>query len=442
MKRRITIQAICAAVVGLLAPAASEARIDGLHGSTFHLVAKAGHISTADGLSPLFWGYANADAPGAPVQYPGPTLIVSQGDVVTITLRSALPVPGMNTSILFPGQAHVTASGGVQGALTREAPPDGVTTVTYTFTATHAGTYLYQSGTRPELQVEMGLVGAIIVRPYGYGPQNRIAYADPATAYDVETLFLLTEMDPRIHFTIEWYGVEALADTDYLSNYRPNWWFINGRNAPDTMLMPFVKYLPAQPYNCMPRITPGKKLLMRLVGAGRELHPFHYHGNNAWIIARNGRLLQSAPGAGPDLRVSDFTTTVVPGETVDQVFEWTGAGLGWDIYGTGGDHAHDCTDGDGDDLDDTTREYCPDHGKPLPVVLPELQELTFGGFWSGSPFLGELDQLPPGQGGLNPRGGFIFMWHSHNDREMTNFDIFPGGMMTMLIVEPPGTSIE
>jgi hypothetical protein len=31
------------------------------------------------------------------------------------------------------------------------------------------------------------------------------------------------------------------------------------------------------------------------------------------------------------------------------------------------------------------------------------------------------------------------MWHSHTERELTNFDIFPGGMMTMLFVVPPGT---
>jgi hypothetical protein len=28
------------------------------------------------------------------------------------------------------------------------------------------------------------------------------------------------------------------------------------------------------------------------------------------------------------------------------------------------------------------------------------------------------------------------MWHSHNEKEVTTDDIFPGGMMTMLIIEP------
>ena len=52
------------------------------------------------------------------MQYPGPTMIVNQGDVVTVTLNNRLPVP---TSIVFPGQ-KVTASGGTAGLLTQEAP--------------------------------------------------------------------------------------------------------------------------------------------------------------------------------------------------------------------------------------------------------------------------------------------------------------------------------
>ena len=68
-----------------------------------------------------------------------------------------------------------------------------------------------------------------------------------------------------------------------------------------------------------------------------------------------------------------------------------------------------------------------DHGKPFPVLLPENQDLTFGGFWSGSPFLGTMAALPPGEGGMNPAGGFVYMWHSHTEKEMVNNDVFPGG---------------
>jgi len=69
------------------------------------------------------------------------------------------------------------------------------------------------------------------------------------------------------------------------------------------------------------------------------------------------------------------------------------------------------------------------------------QDLTFGGWYSGSPFLGQFGALPPGEGGLNLDGGLFFMWHSHNEKELTNFDIFPGGMLTFVVIEPPGTPI-
>ena len=75
------------------------------------------------------------------------------------------------------------------------------------------------------------------------------------------------------------------------------------------------------------------------------------------------------------------------------------------------------------------------------MTLPALSSLAFGGFYSGSPFLGALGALPPGEGGLNPDAGFSYMWHSHTEREMINNDIFPGGMMTMLIIEAPGVEI-
>jgi FtsP/CotA-like multicopper oxidase with cupredoxin domain len=427
----------------------ATAAIDGVTGATFNFTARTDHISTADGGSVLLWGYADDDGWNGRAQYPGPTIIVNQGDTVTVNLKNALTVAAgtvPNVSILFPGQAVSasctpgTVDGCPQGALTMEAGTDG-DTVSYTFTATHAGTYMYSSGTNPGLQVEMGLSGALIVRP----PAAGRAYSHADTAYDHEELFFLTEMDPRIHQEVEFNGPETALVQELLDNYFSNYWFINGRTAPDNFSAAFVSWLPTQPYKSSPRMTPGDRLLLRVVGAGRDMHPFHHHGNHARTIARDGRLLESAPGAGPDLAVEHFTIATVPGQTVDAIFEWTGEGLNWDIYGgedAWPEMAHDCVSNDGDDYDDITHEYCPDHGKPFPVVLPEKQNLAFGGWWSGSPYLGTLGALPPGEGGLNPNGGFAFMWHSHTEKELTNYDIFPGGMLTMLIIEPPGTPIE
>jgi FtsP/CotA-like multicopper oxidase with cupredoxin domain len=396
----------------------AQAKIDGLTGNTFNLTAKADYISTADGWTYLIWGYA--DGAGR-AQYPGPTLIVSQGDMVTVNLTNQLAAP---VSIVFPGQQGVTATGGSAGVLTNEAASGG--TVSYTFVASQPGTYTYYSGTNPDLQVEMGLVGVVIVRPYGYVQGDMMtyrAYNDMDSQYEREFLFFLSEMDPNIHQDVE-FGLTA--DT---TAFWPVYWFINGRTAPDTMSAPNVAWLPTQPYNSMPATRPGEKVLLRIVGGGRDLHPYHTHGNHVRVIAKDGRLLSSAPGSGANLSRMEFTVTSAPGQTVDAIFTWTGEKMGWDIYG----HAP------GDPL--APGEDPSDHGKPFPVVLPEQQNLTFGGWYSGSPFLGAAGTLPPGEGGLNPNAGFFFMWHSHNENEIVNYNIFPGGMLTMTVVEPPWVDI-
>ncbi|MDD5556972.1 MAG: multicopper oxidase domain-containing protein [bacterium] len=406
--------ALAAAILSLgCGPAA--AMIDGVIGSSFTFTAKEGSISAGDGQSIYCWGYANGNGL---MQYPGPTMIVSQGSAVTVALANELPEP---VSIVFPGQGPVTARGGRPGLLAREAPPGG--RCEYTFTAHRPGTYIYHSGTRPELQVEMGLVGALIVRPAGFDTAKPRAYEHPGSAYEDEFLYLLTEMDPVIHE----HALKGTLDRIDTTAYWPVYWFINGRNAPDTMLGAGVPWLPHQPYNCMPMGHPGDRMLFRFIGGGRDLHPLHTHGNHTLLIARDGRMLESVPGvSGPDLAVQMFTVTVAPGATYDAVFRWTGAKLGWDIYG----HAP------GDPME--PGEYAPDHGKPFPVVLPDAKDLAFGPQYSGSQFLGGQGLLPPGEGGFNPTAGFFYMSHSHNEKEMTNNDIFPGGMMTMVLIDRPG----
>jgi hypothetical protein len=204
-----------------------------------------------------------------------------------------------------------------------------------------------------------------------------------------------------------------------------------------------LPWMPHQPYGALARMHPGEQVLARVIGAGRQTHPFHMHGNHARIIARDGRALSSGAGMGLDLSREDYTLQSYPGSTYDVLWTWTGEKLGWDIYGTPAEgRDHTCVDNSADGFDDLTHEYCADHYKPIPVVLPENQDLAFGGFYSGSAFLGGLGNLPPGEGGLNVYGGMFYMWHSHTEKELTNNDIFPGGMMTMMIVEPPEAPIE
>jgi hypothetical protein len=183
-----------------------------------------------------------------------------------------------------------------------------------------------------------------------------------------------------------------------------------------------------------------------MVSGGRDTHPFHPHGNHASQIARDGRLISSDGGvSGADLGTVDFTFSPHPGSTLDAIWDWTSKGLGWDIYGDPAEAGfeHPCVGAGPDNLDPATGEDCNYHGIRVDskVSLPGLQDITPGGFWSGSPFLGQFGELPPGEGGLNLFGGMTFIWHSHSEKELLNFDIFPGGLLTAVIVEPPGVSI-
>ncbi|MHC1769311.1 MAG: multicopper oxidase domain-containing protein [Verrucomicrobiia bacterium] len=415
-----------AAAALLLAASAptSRAAIDGVSSQNFTFTAKAGHITASDGNSILMWSYANGAGGAAPMQYPGPTMIVNQGQPVTVTLYNTLPVA---TSIVLPSQ-RVTATGGTAGLLTQEVPAGSAEPVTYSFTPTEAGTYIYHSGTEWDLQCEMGLVGTLIVRPIGFAEgsdavhPDRRAYAHPDSQYDVEFLFFLTDMDETFHDQVEF----GLTRIDMTRRY-PQYWFMNGRSGTDTVLPKGAAWLPTQPYDALAMFNAGQRVLMRIVGAGYDPHPFHFHGNDGQVIARDGRFLstagQAGGGVGADLSYEQFTNPAPPDSTWDQIFVWTGKGLGWDIYG----HQP------GDPL--ANHEDPDDHGKPFPVKLPVTQDVTYGQMYSGSPFMGALGTLPPGEGGFNP-GAFFYMWHSHAERELCDGNIFPGGMMTFAVILP------
>jgi hypothetical protein len=117
-------------------------------------------------------------------------------------------------------------------------------------------------------------------------------------------------------------------------------------------------------------------------------------------------------------------------------------------------------------------EWCQDHTKPLqvapfgdvpsggPVTLPDPNSLKNGTWYGGSPYFGPDanaratfgtcsgvnstttcsttgSTTPTGTVANNPssEAAYAFMWHSHNEREITTNNIFPGGMMMMMLVD-------
>ena len=160
-------------------PAAAAEPSDGIvcttdSHATFALTAQAGYVSTPDSNSIYAWSYGDSSKG---FQLPGPTLCVTSGDAVTVVLHNKLPEA---TSIIFPGQSGVKANGNPAqpqfdsgGSLTSMVQPAaaGSGSVTYTFTAGSPGTYLYESGTDVRKQQQMGLYGALVVRPKDHPDQ-------------------------------------------------------------------------------------------------------------------------------------------------------------------------------------------------------------------------------------------------------------------------------
>jgi FtsP/CotA-like multicopper oxidase with cupredoxin domain len=380
--------------------------------NSFSLTATSGYILTPDGNSIYMWGYAGGS--GA-FQLPGPTLCVPEGATVTVSLKNLLREP---VSIAFPGQTGVKAdgqadqpvfSGGTLTSLAKPAATNG--TVTYSFTAARSGTFLYESGTDVAKQVQMGLYGALVVRPAdssGSMIQGQ-AYDDPASAFDShhEYIHLLSEIDPAFH-----QAVERKRAVDF-SAFNSRYFLINGRSMPDTIAPNSVAWLPAQPYGAMVHIQPynaatnSRPALIRYLNAGFGTYPFHPHGNDQMVIGRDGSPLITSDAS--DASYEKFLIDIGPGQTVDTTLTWT----------------------DVERWDPSTN--------PVPVDLPPLQDqLVSPDTWfSESPYLGHTGDLPAGVTSNNQCGEYYHVAHSHALQQATNYGATFGGMMTLIRIDPP-----
>ena len=377
---------------------------------TFSLDAKAGYISTPDGNSIYMWSYASSKRG---FQLPGPTLCVTSGQPVTVVLHNTLDEP---TSIVFPGQKGVKANGnpaqpqfdtgGSLTSLVQSAPASGGS-VTYTFTAGSPGTYLYESGSDVDKQVQMGLYGAMIVRPAGH-PTQVNDRSDSAFTPGQDYVFLLSEIDPDVHLAVE--RGEPVDQNAYTARY----FLINGRSMPDTLAPNNASWLPAQPYSAFVHIKPYDAAsnplpaTIRYLNAGTVNYPFHPHGSDERVIDRDGHPLQGP--AGQDLSYNKYDLDVGPGQTLDVLMDWRDV-EGWNA---------------------TTN--------PIPTQIPQINDQLLVGsdtWFSESGYLGSTNPLPPTITSNNECGEYYHIAHSHALEQATNYGASFGGMMTVFRIDPP-----
>lgn len=430
-----TAAAVAVAGGGPATPAAADTMprvgivcTDGPH---FDLETDADYISLPDGNTAYMYGYKVV---GGAFQHPSPVLCVHEGDTVTVTLHNTLP---RDVSIVFPGQLDVLANGtpatpqfAVPGdpasltSLTQVAPANGGS-VTYSFVADHPGTFLYESGTDPDIQVRMGLFGALIVRPamgddFAYNRADsrftRISQPESTGANnDEEFLVLLSELDPYLNQAIENKDLFGQSSSYNLDNYKPRYWLINGRGFPDSIADNGASWLPNQPYGALAQIResddPAGGVLLghphgglaRYLNVGTENYPFHPHGNNGKVIGRDGNVLEGA--SDEDLSYEKFAIDIGPGQTYDVLFRWL-------------DNEH----------------YS--ESNPVPVEIPQVANQVYGMFYSGSPYLGVTGPQPPGGQTLNQCGEFYIIAHNHALYQLNAWGVIMTGPVTYMRIDP------
>lgn len=202
---------------------------------------------------------------------PGPTIRVTAGDHVRITLTNHLPKA---TALHWHGLEVPSNQDGVPGVGMQPIQPGQTYTYDFMITNDDIGTHWYHSHYDDLEQVAGGLYGAFLVDPRPGTPQ-----AAQAIKADVEYN--------------EFIGM--------LGSY----YVINGKSFPDT-----------QPI----QVKHGQTVHLRLFGADTAMiHPMHLHGHVFTVVAEDGhRLLQP---------LQRDTLSVEPGSTYDLTFyAWAAPG--------------------------------------------------------------------------------------------------------------------
>jgi hypothetical protein len=267
-------------LAGLVTAAAPASAVE------YWLRADTVSVTMPDGVTVPMWGYALTDMTFVPgtATVPGPALTVPPGDtVLTIHLKNNLPEA---TSIVIPGQVGAMTpvwDNGMSGArpsaaarvrsFTHEALVGGGT-ADYTWSNVKPGTYLYHSGTHPQVQVQMGLYGGVTGNAVA-ATATTPAEAYAGVPYNNEVTLLFSEIDPALHAAVAGgtYGTAGGPTSTF--NYQPKYFLINGK--PHAAGAAPLATLPA-----------GQKTLLRFLNAGLQTHVPVINGQDLQLVAEDG----------------------------------------------------------------------------------------------------------------------------------------------------------
>ena len=244
--------------------------------ASYTLYIKAGThtINGAGGTTLKVWGFT--DNPSAGPMVPGPLLESQEGETVTVTVYN---------------QHTLAHNFVVRGVTTDTASIPAGSSKTYSFTTPRAGTYLFSDTLNSNINREMGLYGALVVRAAG-GVKK--AWTN-GPSFALERLWVVSDMDKT-----RWNDVAGNGGTVNTGTYKPNYFMMNGLGGFDGMHDP----------NSVLQGSTGQVGLVRIVNAGLFDQSLHFHANHFRVIDDDGLRL-SSPEYGDTINVQAGTTAMV-----------------------------------------------------------------------------------------------------------------------------------
>ena len=226
---------------------------------TLYISAGSLTVNGTGGTTLSAWGY-NTVA-GTP-KIPGPLLTANEGDTVNITVVNN---HNINHNFVIQGLTSDTAA--IAAGSSR--------LYTVNLGSNSAGSYAYSDTLNSNINREMGMYGALVVKP---ADGSNTAWTG-GPAYTFDRVWVVSEMDkPR------WNDVAGAGGTVNTSVYKPNYFMMNGKGGFDAM---------ADANTTISGLL-GQTALVRIVNAGQHSSSLHFHGNHIKVVSVNG-VHQSSP---------------------------------------------------------------------------------------------------------------------------------------------------
>ena len=338
------------------------------------------------------------------------------------------------------------------------APPPKAT---YFFHPEHPGTLMYHCHVEASEHVQMGMYGALVIYPSmkslaengitkchksGYWKLNgdtqchiprtainrNFAYNNIHSYFDKEYVMLLSDIDSLWHESVR-------EDLPFNAiDFKPDFWLINGRSFPDTLLPHPLTEMDSKNINLTQinyesyiHVKTNDKFLLRMINMGYQVVPWHIHGWHFMVTGKDShlspflKLMENYEHLDHGLTEMGFTNTIASGETYDLILT-------------------------ADDKRDLYRKYLVKGQNDFPSLCRQLRVLqkidpasifdipTEPVNCSAPQLINDIEICNQPWG--DPNDQFFpqfYPMHNHDDYKVTNNGVYPGGQLTYIQTDAP-----